>query len=214
LTFSQPVDSFATRQGGERLRAAIEHREALALTGERGEGLIKLISPIGPIGHFQQPVEVDVLCHLLCGKSYQLFRLLTFLECETEMATGNSKLGVARQVAKAGNSGILASTTQSCQLALGSDEVEDDACKTEPGIEMAEAIDEGCHAISHRLGTDQQHHRNVKYLSDLCSTATRTIGTVEEPHGSLNDTSIGIAAIMPEQGLHMSRGRHIGVKVH
>jgi hypothetical protein len=130
------------------------------------------------------------------------------------MAAWNSELRVARQITEAGNTSILASTTQSSQLALGSDEVEDDAGKTEPGIEMAEAIDEGRHAISHRLGTDQQHHRYVKYLSDLCSTATRTIGTVEEPHGSLDDTSIGIAAIMPEQGLHMGWGRHIGVEVH
>ena len=39
LTFSQPVDSFATRQGGEKAGAQLSNdSEALPLTGERGEG--------------------------------------------------------------------------------------------------------------------------------------------------------------------------------
>ena len=39
LTFSQPVDSFATRQGGEQAGAQLSNdSEALPITGERGEG--------------------------------------------------------------------------------------------------------------------------------------------------------------------------------
>ena len=40
LTFSQPVDSFATRNGGEKVGAQLSNdSEALPITGERGEGL-------------------------------------------------------------------------------------------------------------------------------------------------------------------------------
>ena len=41
LTFSQPVESFATREGGEQAGAQLSNDgEALPLTGERGEGLV------------------------------------------------------------------------------------------------------------------------------------------------------------------------------
>ena len=43
LTFSQPVDTFATREGGEKAGAQLSSEgEALPLTGERGEGLYSL----------------------------------------------------------------------------------------------------------------------------------------------------------------------------
>ncbi len=48
LTFSQPVDSFATREGGEKAGAQLSSdSEALPLTGERGEGLSRRSFLIG-----------------------------------------------------------------------------------------------------------------------------------------------------------------------
>ena len=54
MTFSQPVDTFATREGGEWLREANERSEALPLTGDQGEGLLiyDLYTGTGTIANF------------------------------------------------------------------------------------------------------------------------------------------------------------------